>query len=90
VSDVTADLAHQYGYKGEPKGVLITQVTPGSAADEAGLKAGMLIKQVQDQDVTTAEQFGAAVSSKQAAHGVRLLVTDAGGAERFVFLSPGQ
>ena len=90
VSDVTGQLAQQYGYKGEPKGVLITQVTPGSPAEEAGLKAGMLIQQVQDQKVTTAEQFSEAVSAKQAARGVRLLVTDPSGAERFVFLSPGE
>ena len=90
VSDITAELAQQYGYRGEPKGVLITHVTPGGPAEEAGLKAGMLIQQVQDQKVTTAEQFSEAVSAKQAAQGIRLLVTDAGGAERFVFLSPGE
>ncbi|MCE5328462.1 MAG: Do family serine endopeptidase [Planctomycetaceae bacterium] len=90
VQTVTKELAQQYGYKTTPKGVVITQVTPGSSADSQGLKEGMVITQVQDKDIDTAEQFKEAVSAKEAAEGVRLRVTDPSGMTRFVFLPPSK
>lgn len=60
VSDLTADVAQQLGFK-DREGVVITAVTPGSSADRAGLKSGMLIARVGDRDVRSAEDFKAAV-----------------------------
>jgi len=90
VQTMSKELAQQYGYKTAPKGVIITQVTPGSSADSQGLKEGMAITQVQDKDIDTAEQFKDAVSAKEAAEGVRIRVTDPSGGTRFVFLSPAK
>ncbi|MFB3894509.1 MAG: hypothetical protein ACE15C_21110 [Phycisphaerae bacterium] len=50
----------------------------------------MVINQVGDNDIDTAEQFEAAVSAKEAANGVRVRVTDSSGGARFVFLSPAK
>ncbi|WP_173060858.1 CsgG/HfaB family protein [Sulfurimicrobium lacus] len=44
-------------------GVEVTQVTPGSLAAEAGLKAGDIILQVEKNAVTSAEQFAQRVRS---------------------------
>jgi serine protease Do len=60
VSDLTADVAQQLGFK-DQSGVVITSVTPGSSADRAGLESGMLIARVGSQDIHSAEEFKAAV-----------------------------
>ncbi|MCE5326518.1 MAG: Do family serine endopeptidase [Planctomycetaceae bacterium] len=90
VQTMTGDLAQKYGYKTAPKGVVITHVAPGSPADDQGLKEGMVITQVQDKDVDTAEQFEKAVSAPAAAGGIRVRVSDSSGGARFVFLSPSR
>ncbi len=90
VQTMTQELAQQYGYKTVPKGVVITEVAPGSSADDHGLKEGMVITQVQDEDTDTAEQYSRAVSSPQAAQGVRIRVIDPSGAARYAFLSPAK
>jgi len=50
---VTPDIAEAYGVE-EIQGALISQVVSGSAADKAGLKAGDIITQVNDQHVKSA------------------------------------
>jgi serine protease Do len=83
--DLTAELANQLGYKGE-EGVVVTEVQPNSPADEAGLRPGTLIREVNRQTVhDTAELMqllGRAKASKQAL----LLVQDRRGT-RFLTLA---
>ena len=61
VQDLTADLAKQFGYTGSAKGVVISDVKDGSAADAVGLEAGLLITKVaRDKKmvaVTSSKQF---------------------------------
>jgi serine protease Do len=73
VQTLTSDIAQQLGYSGE-KGVLITEVTPGSAGDDADLKAGDLIKEVNRVGVTTAQQFEAVVRDAKSGQVLALLV----------------
>ena len=58
VQDLDADLAGRLGYDGQ-KGVVITEVQSGSLAEEAGLKSGMLIVEVNRKDVANVRQFEA-------------------------------
>ena len=88
VRTLTAELAAMYGYRRGARGVLITKVVPGSSAAEQGLAPRMLITQVQRKDITTAEEFAAALRDKGAASGIRLRVTDTEGGRRFVFITP--
>lgn len=88
VSTLTEELAVKYGYKKNMRGVVIMKIRPGSSAAQQGLTVGMLITQVQRKDVTTADQFAAALRGKDAAGGVRLRVTDNEGGRRFVFITP--
>ena len=90
VAPLTKDLAARYGLKASAKGVVITGVDPKSDAAEQGLREGLIIRQVGGKDVATVEEFEKAVSSKDAAGGVRLLVADKDGAQRFVFIAPGK
>ena len=88
VQTLTGELAARGGYDESLKGVIITGVKPGSDAAEQGLRAGMVITQVMDKAVTTADEFVRALSGKNARSGVRLRVVNPGGGRRFVFITP--
>jgi serine protease Do len=57
VQALTPELAEQFDWTREEKGVLITGVEPGSAAEEAGLRQGDLIKEMDHKPVQTAEDY---------------------------------
>ena len=57
-------------------GVLVTQVKPGSFADESGLAAGMVITEINRQAVTSLEQFQSLVSGLKAGQDVGFRVVD--------------
>ena len=54
--DLTAQLAQYFGVK-QGKGVLVSEVTQGGAADKAGLKAGDVIVQVDSKPVGSVEEL---------------------------------
>jgi serine protease Do len=73
VQNLTDELAASLGYKGL-HGVVITQVDPGSPADEAGLKSGMLIMQVNQKPVENVDEFQAEVKTAAEKGSILLLV----------------
>lgn len=56
VSDLTADIASQLGYRFD-EGVVITEVRPGSMAESAGLEAGNLILGINRVPVANLDEF---------------------------------
>jgi serine protease Do len=60
VQDLTPELADRFKLKDE-KGVLVTKVESGSAADSEGIKEGDLIKEVNRTKITNSEEFKTAV-----------------------------
>jgi S1-C subfamily serine protease len=56
VQDLTADLAGAFGLE-KGKGVLVAEVTEGSAADKAGLRAGDVIRTIATYPVRNAQEF---------------------------------
>ena len=62
VQTLTPDLARQLKYEGD-HGVLISSVTPGSAAEDAGLQRGDLIKEVNRKEISSVQDFEAAVKA---------------------------
>ena len=58
------------------KGVLVTQVKPGSFADEAGLTQGLVITEINRQPVTGLDQFQSLVSGLKAGQDVGFRVVD--------------
>ena len=56
VKTATRSLAEQYGVRYEP-GAIVTDVEPGSAADEKGIQAGDLITKVDGQKVTDLDSY---------------------------------
>jgi serine protease Do len=61
VQELTPDLAKQFGFGASEKGLIISDVAEGSAAEANGLQAGMIVtKVVKDKKivpVTSAKQF---------------------------------
>jgi serine protease Do len=58
------------------KGVLVTQVKPGSFADEAGLVSGLVITEINRQAVTGIDQFQSLVSALKPGQDVGFRVVD--------------
>jgi len=56
VQELTDELAQRLGYQGR-QGVIVSEVKAGSLADSAGIKAGMLIMEVNQKQVTTPDEF---------------------------------
>jgi serine protease Do len=73
IQTLTPDLADQLGY-GNAKGVVITDVVPGSPADDAGLQRGDLIQEVNRRAVQTVSDFENRVKDLKSGDVVALLV----------------
>ena len=84
VTDLTDQLAQQLGLEGE-RGVVVTQVEPGSPADEAGLRPGDLIRAVRNRPVRDVATFSRLLAQFKDQPRVALLVKNRRGS-RFVSL----
>ena len=84
VQTITADLAKQLGIKAG-KGVIVTEVAPGSVATMAGIGRGSVILEVNRKAVNTAAEFDQAIKNS-ANNKVLLLVRD-DEVSRYVVLS---
>ena len=73
---VTPDIAKAYGVD-EISGALVSQVMPGSAAEQAGVEAGDIVIQVNDEKIKSASELRNAIGLQRAGSKVRLqLVRD--------------
>ncbi len=68
---VTPDIAKAYGVE-EISGALVSQVVPGSAAEKAGLEAGDIITQVNEEKVKSATELRNAIGLQRAGARVKL------------------
>jgi serine protease Do len=53
-TELTPETASRYGFREGAKGVVITDIEPGSLASEAGLRRGMLITKIDKKAVSSA------------------------------------
>jgi serine protease Do len=81
-TNLTPELAKQYGYSKDAPGVIITDVEEDTDAMEQGLKVGMLIDQVGDKKVANVEEFAAAVGAVKG-DSVRLRISTPEGGKRY-------
>lgn len=83
VETLTSDVAQQLGLDIK-EGVVITNVTPGSPAQLAGLEEGMVIVEANRQKVTTVSDLTKALQAKPLSEGVLLRVVTPEGVSRYV------
>jgi serine protease Do len=73
VQNITPDIASQLHYDGKG-GVVVTGVQSGSAAEEAGLNTGDVIRQVNKQDISSSKDFENDISKVKKGDPIALLV----------------
>ena len=71
VATVTSAIQHYYGLSVNA-GALITSVTSGSPANNAGLKAGDVITKIDDETISTAAELCSAIGSHQVADQIEI------------------
>ncbi len=82
LSDVTEQLAKRYNLNDASSGgALVTRVTPGSAAANAGVKVGDVITRINEQDIANVNDARDALSKADVKKGVRLYIKNAQGTE---------
>lgn len=77
IQDVNQELARSMGMR-DAKGVMISNVAPGSPADDAGLNTGDVIVKLNGKDVRNSDQFISEVQSSKVGNQVALEVNRAG------------
>lgn len=73
ISDINKDIAEQLGLEIE-KGALIQEVSPNSAAEEAGLSVGDVITSVNGEKTETSNDLRNAIGLKRSGESVELII----------------
>lgn len=73
VQDITPDIARHLNIK-DKTGVIVTDVYPGSPADEAGIRRGDIIKEIGRKQIRNTKDFKEAMRSVNVKEGVVMLI----------------
>jgi serine protease Do len=74
VSEITPEVAKQFHLSDGTKGVVVTELQPGSPAADARLRPGMVIQRVNGRSVNSASDLTAATQSLKTGETARLVV----------------
>ncbi len=85
VMDLTREIGRQLGFNREEKGVVVVKVEPGSPADEAEIKKGDIIKEVNKQEIDNLSTYNMVTAGMKANESV-LLFINRGGKRFYVIL----
>jgi serine protease Do len=73
VQNLTPEIAQQLGYN-DTEGVVVTQIDPRSDAYQAGVRRGMVIREVNHQEVSNTQDFREAVQKAEQEKQLLMLV----------------
>jgi serine protease Do len=85
VMDLTKEIIKQLGFSKDEKGVIVVRIEPGSPADEAEIKKGDIIKEIDKRVIENMEDFNKVVSRIEKEEAV-LLFVNRGGKRFYVIL----
>jgi serine protease Do len=77
VSNITPALRSELGIR-DRSGVVVTNVTPGSPADDAGIQPGDVIKEVNHHQITNLNEYDSAMGGAEEGKPVLLLIKRGG------------
>ena len=86
VQDLNPELAEKFGYQTD-SGVVVTEVAPDSVAFQAGLRAGNMIQEINQEKIEDAQSFQEAIEKADPEEGILLLVTTPDGSRYLVLKS---
>ncbi|MCA9124058.1 MAG: DegQ family serine endoprotease [Planctomycetaceae bacterium] len=89
VQNFTPELARQFGYGRDERGVMVTNVDPSGLAARAGIRAGDLIVTIGGQTVESVSDFRESLRSQESQAGIRMQILR-DGVRRFVFMREGR
>lgn len=75
VQHLTPELAQSMGYQQDFQGALIAQVNANSPAEQAGLKAGDIITQINDTKITQATQVKTTISLLRVGSTAKIMIS---------------
>ena len=84
VQELTSELASRLNIKDSKGGLVIAEVKPGSAAEEAGTVSGSIIMEINGQRPDSLEKYSSIVSSLKKGDVVRLLLKNPDGSVHYV------
>ena len=85
VMDLTKESARQLGLRKDEKGVVVVRVEPGSAAEEAGIRKGDVIQEIDRKKIEGLDEYNKVVSGIRPGNTV-LLFVNRGGKKFYVTL----
>lgn len=88
VEELRKDTAERLGIR-DTKGLVVTEVTPGSSAEEAGITPGTMIIEINGQRPETINAFTSAVAKLKKGNVVRLLLKHPDGSVHYVAIKAG-
>jgi serine protease Do len=83
VMDLTKEISRQLGLSRDEKGVVIVRVEPGSAAEDAGLRKGDVIQEINRKKIERIDQYNKSAAGIRQGDTV-LLFIDRGGKKFYV------
>ncbi len=86
VIDLTKEISRQLGLSKNEKGVVVVRVEPGSSAEDAGLRKGDVIQEIDRKKIERVDQYNKAMSGTRRGNTV-LLFIDRGGRKFYVTVS---
>ncbi len=86
-TDITRAVMKQLGIENDEKGVVVVKIEPDSPAEEAGLKKGDIVQEVDRQKIANLNEFNKAAAKVSPSDTV-LLFVNRGGKKFYVALSP--
>jgi serine protease Do len=88
VEDLTREYRARLDIPGKVKGVVITEVEAGSAAEDAGLRVGDVLQEINRKPVPSVSDFNRITTDLKQGAAVLLLINREGNT-LFMTLSPG-
>ncbi len=85
VEELRKDLAEQFGLR-DSKGLVVTEVKPGSSAEESGITAGSVIIDINGMHPETVKAFNSFVASLKKGTVMRLLLRKVDGSVHYIAL----